>query len=102
MFADEMFGRTIGSPANDFQLQTGRFANITSIFDPDNALAGDDIDPLHSPFGYVGAEYDYKVCNPMDNGVILLVVLRLFNGACKAIVAPYNFINNDVIVTFYR
>lgn len=62
MFADEMFGRTIGTPANDFQLQTGRFANITSVFDPDNALAGYGIDPLHTPFGYVGAEYDYKVC----------------------------------------
>lgn len=61
MFGDNMFGRTAGSPDNDYQIQTGRFTNITAVFDPDNTLGGPEINPIHTPFGYLGASYDYKV-----------------------------------------
>ena len=61
IFGPDMFGSALGSAEDQFQISDGWFAGITSAYDPDDVLADEDISPAHSPYGYVGAPYNYQV-----------------------------------------
>ena len=64
-----MFGSALGSEDNGFMVSDGRFANVSSIYDPKSLLTSTDITPVTNSYGYVSAKYDYQV------RVLLLILL---------------------------
>ncbi|CAM9521680.1 unnamed protein product [Ascophyllum nodosum] len=60
VFDVDMFGPAMGSPDNNYQLTEGRFGTISSIYDPDDALADSRIGTNHNAYGYVSPTYNYQ------------------------------------------
>lgn len=56
-----MFGASVTSPEDNFQVSDGWFSNISSIFDPTNKVVKHRFVVNHSPFGYINALYNYQV-----------------------------------------
>ena len=61
VFGPRMFGSALGSADNGFIVADGRFANVSSIYDPDSLLTSTGIEPVHTPYGYISANFDYQV-----------------------------------------
>eukprot|EP00904_Undaria_pinnatifida_P001215 jgi/Undpi1/11094/HiC_scaffold_30.g13392.m1 len=60
IFGPSMFGSALGSEDNGFMVSDGRFANVSSIYDPKSLLTSADITPVTNSYGYVSAKYDYQ------------------------------------------
>lgn len=58
-----MFGSALGSPENQYQISDGWFANITSIYDPQEDFLNPDehISATHNPYGLIDASFNYQV-----------------------------------------
>lgn len=51
IFSDDMFGSAMGDPENLYQINSGWFKDITSLYDPDLDFELDFIDPGHNAYG---------------------------------------------------
>eukprot|EP00904_Undaria_pinnatifida_P001214 jgi/Undpi1/11093/HiC_scaffold_30.g13391.m1 len=60
IFGPDMFGSAMGSADNGFLVSDGRFANVSSIYDPKSFLTSAGVTPVHNPYGYISAKYDYQ------------------------------------------
>ena len=56
-----MFGSALGSAESDFQIVDGWFANITSAYDPEHTLVGQEVNTNHNPYGLVDASCNFQV-----------------------------------------
>lgn len=60
IFSDEMFGSAMGDPDNLYQINSGWFKDVTSLYDPDLDFELDFIDPGHNAFGFIDAQFNYQ------------------------------------------
>lgn len=60
IFGDDMFGSAINSAKDNFQISSGRFRNISTIYDPDHNLIDSRIDANHNPYGYIDSTHNYQ------------------------------------------
>eukprot|EP00752_Nemacystus_decipiens_P007682 g6866.t2 len=60
IFTDEMFGPAMGNPDNMYQINSGWFKDVTSMYDPDRDFELDFIDPGHNAFGFIDAQFNYQ------------------------------------------
>ena len=61
IFSDSMFGPATGSPLNGYQISEGWFADVKTIYDPEDAFLPELIEPGHSVHGYIDAHYNFQV-----------------------------------------
>ncbi|CAM9741455.1 unnamed protein product [Pylaiella littoralis] len=62
IFSSEMFGSAYGSQDNQFQISDGWFANVTSIYDPENNFVTPEehVSPTHNAFGIIDDDFNYQ------------------------------------------
>lgn len=60
IFSDDMFGSAMGDPENTYQINSGWFKDITSLYDPDFQFEVDFIEPGHNAFGFIDAQFNYQ------------------------------------------
>lgn len=56
-----MFGSAMGDAEKSFQISDGWFANISTIYDPDDTVAPSWLRVDHNAYGYVSAKHNYQV-----------------------------------------
>ncbi|CAB1104331.1 unnamed protein product [Ectocarpus sp. CCAP 1310/34] len=73
VFSNDMYGSALGSPDNGDQISEGWFADVKSIYDPDETFLQEQINPGHSVYGYIDAklniqgEMEFATCNVLIN-----------------------------------
>ncbi|CAM9793594.1 unnamed protein product [Ectocarpus sp. 12 AP-2014] len=60
IFSNDMYGSALGSPDNGYQISEGWFADVKSIYDPDETFLQEQINPGHSLYGYVDARFNIQ------------------------------------------
>ncbi|CAB1103907.1 TYR [Ectocarpus sp. CCAP 1310/34] len=60
IFSNDMYGSALGSPDNGYQISEGWFADVKSIYDPDETFLQEQINPGHSVYGYIDARYNIQ------------------------------------------
>lgn len=61
IFDKDWFGSALGSPENDFMVSEGRFANISTIYDPEKNIVKRGMKSNHNAYGYVTSICNYQV-----------------------------------------
>lgn len=61
VFGPSMFGSAFGTAENSYQISDGCFANISSIYDPNQDFIPLALETTHNAYGYITSRYNYQV-----------------------------------------